>query len=70
MSKERDREKDAASLRATALATTLDGLEKRWGKGWKVAAGGRKRALDEVTAFAEDAPGYQEKVKAELEVFS
>ncbi len=44
--------------------------EKRWGKGWKLAAGGRKRALDEVSAFADDASGFQEKVKAELEVFS
>lgn len=59
---------------AAALGVPSDRFEqyaeKRWGKGWKVAAGGRKRALDEVTAFAEDAPGYQEKVKAELEVFS
>lgn len=44
--------------------------EKRWGKGWKVAAGGRKRALEEVNAFADDAKGFQEKVAGELEVFS
>ena len=44
--------------------------QKRWGKGWKLAAGGRKRALDDVTAFAEDAAGFQAKVTAEIEVFS
>jgi hypothetical protein len=59
---------------AAALGVSADRFEqyaeKRWGKGWKIAAGGRKRALDEVTAFAEDPQGYQEKVKAELEVFS
>ena len=59
---------------AAALGIPADRFElyaeKRWGKGWKLAAGGRKRALDEVSAFADDAPGFQEKVKAELEVFS
>jgi hypothetical protein len=44
--------------------------DKRWGKGWKLAAGGRKRALDEVTNFAEDPSGFQEKVRGELDVFS
>ncbi len=44
--------------------------EKRWGRGWKLAAGGRKRALDDVSAFADDAAGFQEKVRGELEVFS
>lgn len=59
---------------AVALGVPADRFEqyaeKRWGKGWKLATGGRKRALDEVTAFADDAGGFQEKVKAELEVFS
>ena len=59
---------------AAALGVPSDRFEqyaeKRWGKGWKLATGGRKRALDEVTAFADDAGGFQEKVKAELEVFS
>lgn len=44
--------------------------EKRWGRGWKLAAGGRKRALDDVSAFADDPNGFQEKVRGELEVFS
>jgi hypothetical protein len=59
---------------AGALGISPDRFEqyadKRWGKGWKLAAGGRKRALDEVTLFADNGPGYQEKVRAELEVFS
>lgn len=42
--------------------------EKRWGRGWKVAAGGRKRALEDVSAFANDAQGYRQKVSTELEV--
>lgn len=59
-----------------AAALGVDGerfeayAEKRWGKGWKLAAGGRKRALDEVTAFADDGAGFQEKVRGELDVFS
>jgi hypothetical protein len=44
--------------------------DKRWGRGWKLAAGGRKRALEEVSSFADDAAGFQEKVRGELEVFS
>ena len=44
--------------------------EKRWGKGWGVAAAGRKRAIDEVNAFADDPDGYRIKVNAELDVFS
>lgn len=44
--------------------------EKRWGKGWAVAAAGRKRAVDEVNAFADDPEGFRVKVNAEIEVFS
>jgi hypothetical protein len=59
---------------AAALGVPADRFEqyaqKRWGKGWKLAAGGRKRALDDVSAFVEDAGGFQEKVTAELDVFS
>jgi len=65
---------DVAWILDAAVALGVDRFEqyadKRWGKGWKLAAGGRKRALDEVTAFADDPSGFQEKVKAELEVFS
>jgi hypothetical protein len=44
--------------------------EKRWGNGWAVAAAGRKRAIDEVNAFADDPDGFRVKVNAEVEVFS
>jgi hypothetical protein len=42
--------------------------EKRWGRGWKMNANGRKRALDEVTGFASDSDGFRAKVDAELHV--
>lgn len=58
---------------AKALGVTPERFEayadKKWGKGWKVAAGGRKRALEDVTAFADDADGFQKKVAGE-EMFS
>jgi hypothetical protein len=44
--------------------------EKRWGRGWKMNANGRRRALDEVTGFADDGEGFRAKVDAELDVFS
>jgi hypothetical protein len=44
--------------------------EKRWGRGWAVAAAGRKRAIDEVNAFADDPEGFRIKVHAEVEVFT
>jgi hypothetical protein len=44
--------------------------EKRWGKGWKVAAGGRKRALDEINGFENNAKGFQDKVAGELEIWN
>ena len=44
--------------------------EKRWGRGWKMNANGRKRALDEVAGFADDGEGFRAKVDAELDVFS
>jgi hypothetical protein len=44
--------------------------EKRWGKGWKVAAGGRKRAIDDVSQFQENAAAFQDKVNAELDVWA
>jgi len=44
--------------------------EKRWGRGWKLNASGRKRARDEVRGFAQDAPGFKAKVDAEMNVFS
>jgi len=58
---------------AQALGVTSERFEayanKKWGQGWKVAAGGRKRAQEDVTAFADDAEGFQKKVAGE-EMFS
>jgi hypothetical protein len=42
--------------------------EKRWGRGWKMNANGRKRALDEVIAFGDDSENFRAKVDAELDV--
>jgi hypothetical protein len=44
--------------------------DKRWGRGWKMNANGRRRALDEVNGFADDGEGFRAKVDAELDVFS
>jgi hypothetical protein len=60
---------DATSL-GVADAEFEQYTEKRWGRGWKLNAGGRKRAHDEVRGFAQDAAGFQAKVKAELHDFS
>jgi len=44
--------------------------EKRWGKGWKMNANGRKRALDEVAGFGADGEGFRAMVDAERDIFS
>ena len=44
--------------------------EKKWGKGWKLAAGGRKRALDDLAAFEENSEGFLKKVAGELDFFN
>jgi hypothetical protein len=44
--------------------------EKRWGRGWKMNANGRRRALDEVAGFGDDGEGFRAKVDAELDLFS
>jgi Recombination directionality factor-like len=66
------------ATRVTQAATTLGVeaerferyAEKRWGRGWKMNANGRKRALDEVTGFAADHEGFRAKVDGELDMFS
>ncbi len=69
-------EKEVAWLfdAAAALGVDAEAYEryatKRWGQGWKKAAGGRKRALDDITPFQDDAAGFVEKVKGELEVWA
>ena len=59
---------------ATALGVDTETYEryatKRWGQGWKKAAGGRKRALEDITHFQDDGAGFVEKVKGELEVWA
>lgn len=59
---------------AAALGVVAERFEryadKRWGRGWKMNANGRKRAFDEVAGFADDGEGFRAKVDAELDVFS
>lgn len=58
---------------AEAKGVTKDRYEayatKRWGKGWRVAAGGRKKALDELNDFQDDPAGFKRKVDAEIDVW-
>lgn len=43
---------------------------KVMGKGWKLAAGGRKRALEEIQRLQDEPGALKKKVDAELDVFS
>lgn len=69
-------DKEVASLveAATSLGVDVDTYEryaaKRWGQGWKKAAGGRRRALDDITPFLGDGAGFVEKVNGELGVWA
>jgi hypothetical protein len=40
---------------------------KRWGPGWKLNAGGRRRALAEIEGFRDDAEGFIDKIDAEID---
>jgi Recombination directionality factor-like len=57
---------------AAALGVEAERFEryaqKRWGSGWKLNANGRRRALDEVVSFSDDAEGFRAKVNAQLDV--
>lgn len=59
---------------AAALGVDAETYEryanKRWGQGWKKAAGGRKRALEDLTPFQDNGAGFVDKVKAELDVWA
>ena len=44
--------------------------DRRWGSGWKINAGGRKGALDELGRYCNDPRGFREKVAAELKLFA
>ncbi|MBS0401421.1 MAG: hypothetical protein JSS18_02900 [Proteobacteria bacterium] len=59
---------------AAALGVDADTFERyaarRWGQGWRMADGGRKRALRDVEGFQEDAAGFVARVRAELEAWA
>ena len=61
---------DAAAAHGVDAETYERYATKRWGQGWKKAAGGRKRALEDITPFQDDGAGFVEKVKGELEVWA
>ena len=61
---------DAAAARGVDAESYERYATKRWGQGWKKAAGGRKRALEDLTPFQDDGAGFVEKVKGELEVWA
>jgi hypothetical protein len=69
-------EKEVAWLFDAAAALGVDAeiyeryATKRWGRGWKKASGGRKRALEDITPFQDDGAGFVEKVKGELDVWA
>ena len=44
--------------------------QKRWGHDWRTVPASRRSALDEVSEFAEDAEGFQQRVKAELDIWA
>lgn len=40
--------------------------DQRWGTGWKLNAGGRQRAFDELERYRNDPDGYLDKIETEL----
>ncbi|BBP02949.1 hypothetical protein TPL01_13220 [Sulfuriferula plumbiphila] len=44
--------------------------DRRWGSGWKINAGGRRGALEELERYRNDPRGYLDKIDTELKVFS
>lgn len=44
--------------------------DRRWGSGWKINAGGRRGALEELERYRNDPRGYFDKIETELKVFS
>jgi hypothetical protein len=67
---EASRVSQAAAALGVAAERFEHYAEKRWGRGWKMNANGRRRALDEVAGFAEDGEGFRAKVDAEIDLFS
>ena len=44
--------------------------DKLWGSGWKINAGGRRRALEELERYRNDPDGYLDKIESELKVLT
>ncbi len=42
--------------------------DKRWGRGWKLNANGRRSALEELERYRNDPDGYLDKIASELKV--
>lgn len=61
---------DAAAALGVDAETYERYATKRWGQGWKKAAGGRRRALEDLTPFQDNGAGFVDKVKAELDVWA
>jgi len=61
---------DAAAALGVDAETYERYATKRWGQGWKKAAGGRKRALEDLTPFQDNGAGFVDKVRAELDVWA
>ncbi len=61
-----------AQVIAAACSFGIDGAryeqyaDRRWGCGWKVNAGGRRRALEELERYRNDPEGYLDKIETEL----
>jgi len=60
----------------TALSYGIDSeryeeyADRRWGSGWKINAGGRRGALEELERYRNDPRGCADKIDAELKVCS
>ena len=68
----RDGHPTLAQLLVRARAIGLDPesyqayADRRWGKGWRLNAHGRRRAWDELERYRNDPQGYLDKVESEL----
>ena len=63
---------DVEQILALARSYGLEGThyedyaDRRWGSGWKLNTGGRKRAFDELERYRNDPQGLRDKVNTEL----
>ncbi|MES2299415.1 MAG: hypothetical protein V4582_20420 [Pseudomonadota bacterium] len=69
---ERDAGPSLEQVMEAALSSGIDTARyeayanHRWGSGWKINAGGRRRAQEELERWRTDPKGYQEWIEAEL----